>query len=153
LFEFYLRFNLNTCTYFVLTGSLIFVMNLLIISGIKMYRKLPSYLTLSASSRLGSFLYQEEIQLWVHSCFSILIDMCFNKIFLKLISFAKVSWWDYINGCLLHTCQVRDTVASWSVTQHLSRRTLYTFFLFTSFQYYSLLLYVTVLELIADGRA
>jgi hypothetical protein len=47
LFEFYLRFNLNTCTYFVLTGSLIFVMNLLIISGIKMYRKLPSCLTIS----------------------------------------------------------------------------------------------------------
>jgi hypothetical protein len=35
LFEFYLRFNLNTCTCFVLTGSLIFVMNLLIISGIR----------------------------------------------------------------------------------------------------------------------
>jgi hypothetical protein len=47
LFEFYLRFNLNTCTCFVITGSLIFVMNLLIISGIKMYRKLPSFLTSS----------------------------------------------------------------------------------------------------------
>jgi hypothetical protein len=47
LFEFYLRFNLNTCKCFVLTGSLIFVMNLLIISGIKMYRKLPSFLTVS----------------------------------------------------------------------------------------------------------
>jgi hypothetical protein len=46
LFEFYLRFNLNTCTCFVLTGSLIFVMNLLIISGIKMYRKLHNYLTI-----------------------------------------------------------------------------------------------------------
>jgi hypothetical protein len=46
LFEFYLRFNLNTCTCFVLTGSLIFVMNLLIISGIKMYRKLPNCLTI-----------------------------------------------------------------------------------------------------------
>jgi hypothetical protein len=45
LFEFYLRFNLNTCTCSVLTGSLIIVMNLLIISGIKMYRKLPSFLT------------------------------------------------------------------------------------------------------------
>jgi hypothetical protein len=45
LFEFYLSINLNTCTCFVLTGSLIFVMNLLIISGIKMYRKLPSFLT------------------------------------------------------------------------------------------------------------
>jgi hypothetical protein len=48
LFEFYLRFNLNTCTCFVLTGSLIFVMNLLIISGIKMYRKLPNCLTFSS---------------------------------------------------------------------------------------------------------
>jgi hypothetical protein len=47
LFEFYLRFHLNTCTYFVLTGSLIFVMNLLIISGIKMYRKLPNCLTVA----------------------------------------------------------------------------------------------------------
>jgi hypothetical protein len=47
LFEFYLRFNLNTSTCFALTGSLIFVMNMLIISGIKMYRKLPSFLTLA----------------------------------------------------------------------------------------------------------
>jgi hypothetical protein len=49
LFEFHLRFNLNTCTCSVLTGSLIIVMNLLIISGIKMYRKLPSFLTASIS--------------------------------------------------------------------------------------------------------
>jgi hypothetical protein len=46
LFESYLRFNLNTSTCFAFTGSLIFVMNMLIISGIKMYRKLPSFLTL-----------------------------------------------------------------------------------------------------------
>jgi hypothetical protein len=45
LFEFYLRFNLNTSTCFSLTGSLICVMNMLTISGIKMYRKLPSFLT------------------------------------------------------------------------------------------------------------
>jgi hypothetical protein len=45
LFKFYLSSNLNTCTCFALTGSLITVMNLLIISGIKMYRKLPIYLT------------------------------------------------------------------------------------------------------------
>jgi hypothetical protein len=44
-FKFYLSFNLNTCTCFALTGSLITVMNLLIISGIKMYRKLRIYLT------------------------------------------------------------------------------------------------------------
>jgi hypothetical protein len=38
LFKFYLSLNLNTCTCFALTGSLIIVMNLLIIiSGIKMY--------------------------------------------------------------------------------------------------------------------
>jgi hypothetical protein len=41
LFKFYLSFNLNTCTCFALTGSLITVMNLLKISEIKMYRKLP----------------------------------------------------------------------------------------------------------------
>jgi hypothetical protein len=45
LFKFYLSFNLNTSTCFALTGSLITVMNLLIISGIKMYRKLPNCLT------------------------------------------------------------------------------------------------------------
>jgi hypothetical protein len=45
LFKFYLSLNLNTCTCFALTRSLITVMNLLIISGIKMYRKLPIYLT------------------------------------------------------------------------------------------------------------
>jgi hypothetical protein len=45
LFEFYLRLNLNTSICFALTGSLIFVMNVLIISGIKMYRKFPSFLT------------------------------------------------------------------------------------------------------------
>jgi hypothetical protein len=45
LFKLYLSFNLNTCTCFTLTGSLITVMNLLIISGIKMYRKLPNCLT------------------------------------------------------------------------------------------------------------
>jgi hypothetical protein len=47
LFKFYLNFNLNTCTYFALTGSLITVMKLLIIFGIKMYRKLPKFLTLN----------------------------------------------------------------------------------------------------------
>jgi hypothetical protein len=55
LFEFYLKFNLNTCTCFLLTGSLIFVMNLLIISRIKMYRKLPNCLT-DASYRVLSML-------------------------------------------------------------------------------------------------
>jgi hypothetical protein len=47
LFKFYLSFNLNTCTCYALTGSLIFVMNLLIISGIKLYRKLPNCLTMT----------------------------------------------------------------------------------------------------------
>jgi hypothetical protein len=37
LFKFYLSFNLNTCTCYALTGSLIIVMNLLIFCGIKMY--------------------------------------------------------------------------------------------------------------------
>jgi hypothetical protein len=48
LFKFYLNFNLNTCTCFALTGSLITIMNLLIISGIKMYRKLPNCLSKGA---------------------------------------------------------------------------------------------------------
>jgi hypothetical protein len=46
LFKFYLSFNLNTCTCFALTGSLITFMNLLKISEIKMYRKLPNCLTI-----------------------------------------------------------------------------------------------------------
>jgi hypothetical protein len=46
LFMFYLSLNLNTCTCFALTGSLITVMNLLIISGIKMYQKMPIFLTI-----------------------------------------------------------------------------------------------------------
>jgi hypothetical protein len=58
LFKFYLSFNLNTCTCYALTGSLIVVMNLLIFSVIKMYRKLPNCLTSStrppASSKLLS---------------------------------------------------------------------------------------------------
>jgi hypothetical protein len=45
LFMFYLSFNMNTCTCYALTGSLIIVTNLLIISEIKMYRKLPNGLT------------------------------------------------------------------------------------------------------------
>jgi hypothetical protein len=52
LFKFYLKFNLNTCTCFDLTRSLIFVMNLLIISGIKMYRKLPNFLTNNTQTKL-----------------------------------------------------------------------------------------------------
>jgi hypothetical protein len=53
LFKFYLSFNLNTCTCFALTGSLITVMNLLKISGIKMYRKLHNCLT--GGTRICSF--------------------------------------------------------------------------------------------------
>ena len=37
--------NLNTSTYFVHTLSLIYVMKLLVIFGIKIYQKLSSYLT------------------------------------------------------------------------------------------------------------
>jgi hypothetical protein len=54
LFKFYLSFNLNTCTCFTLTRSLITVMNLLIISGIKMYWKLPIYLTVHFIWSLGN---------------------------------------------------------------------------------------------------
>ena len=37
--------NMNTCTYLIHTLSLIYAMKLLVIFGIKIYRKLPSYLT------------------------------------------------------------------------------------------------------------
>ena len=38
--------NMNTSTYFIHTLSLIYAMKLLVIFGIKIYRKLPSYLTI-----------------------------------------------------------------------------------------------------------
>ena len=38
--------NMNTSTYFVHTLSLFYVMKLLVIFGIKIYRKLPSFLTI-----------------------------------------------------------------------------------------------------------
>ena len=37
--------NMNTCTYLIHTLSLIYAMKLIVIFGIKIYRKLPSYLT------------------------------------------------------------------------------------------------------------
>jgi hypothetical protein len=37
--------NMNTCTYLVHTLSLIYIMKLIVIFGIKIYRKLPRYLT------------------------------------------------------------------------------------------------------------
>jgi len=37
--------NMNTCTYLVHTLSLIYIMKLILIFGIKIYRKLPRYLT------------------------------------------------------------------------------------------------------------
>jgi hypothetical protein len=37
--------NMNTCTYLLNTLSLIYVMKLLVIFGIKIYRKLPRFLT------------------------------------------------------------------------------------------------------------
>ena len=38
--------NMNTCTYLVHTLSLIYIMKLILIFGIKIYRKLPRYLTI-----------------------------------------------------------------------------------------------------------
>ena len=38
--------NMNTCTYLIHTLSLIYAMKLLVIFGLKIYRKLHSYLTL-----------------------------------------------------------------------------------------------------------
>jgi hypothetical protein len=37
--------NMNTCTYIVHTLSLIYIMKLILIFGIKIYRKLPRFLT------------------------------------------------------------------------------------------------------------
>ena len=41
--------NMNTCTYLIHTLSLIYAMKLLVIFGIKIYRKLPSYLTFASA--------------------------------------------------------------------------------------------------------
>jgi hypothetical protein len=43
--------NMNTCTYFIHTLSLIYAIKLLVIFAIKIYRKLPSYLTPSCELR------------------------------------------------------------------------------------------------------
>ena len=45
LFMFISENNMNTSTYFVSTISLIYDMELIITFGIKIYQKLPSYLT------------------------------------------------------------------------------------------------------------
>ena len=46
LFMLFRRINLNTGTCYVTTGSLTVVMNLLLISGIKIYRMMPKFLTI-----------------------------------------------------------------------------------------------------------
>ena len=50
LFIFIGENNMNTSTYFVHTLSLFYVTKLLVIFGIKIYRKLPRYLTEAADS-------------------------------------------------------------------------------------------------------
>lgn len=45
LFMFFSEINMNTSTYFVTTGSLSYVMKLLIIFDIKIYRNLPIFVT------------------------------------------------------------------------------------------------------------
>src|SRR6185369_3365531 len=54
--------NMNTCTYVIHTLSLIYAMKLLVIFGIKIYQKLPSYLTISRflSIKPPTFTYAEE---------------------------------------------------------------------------------------------
>ena len=49
LFMFISENNMNTSTYFIYTISLIHAMKLIIIFGIKIYRKLPSSLTIQKS--------------------------------------------------------------------------------------------------------
>jgi hypothetical protein len=46
--------NMNTCTYYVHTLSLIYIMKLILIFGIKIYQKLPRYLTVNARGRAGA---------------------------------------------------------------------------------------------------
>jgi hypothetical protein len=46
--------NMNTSTYIVHTLSLIYIMKLILIFRIKIYRKLPSYLTKLTKSLVGS---------------------------------------------------------------------------------------------------
>jgi hypothetical protein len=47
--------NVNTCTYLIHTLSLIYAMKLLLIFGIKIYRKLPSYLTIQKLDFVNRF--------------------------------------------------------------------------------------------------
>jgi hypothetical protein len=46
LFIFITKNNMNTCTYLIHTLSLIYIMKLLVIFEIKIYQKLPSFLTI-----------------------------------------------------------------------------------------------------------
>src|SRR6185369_13057749 len=57
--------NMNTCTYLIHTLSLIYAMKLLVIFGIKIYRKLTSYLTIQKSdlvNRLSVFSFAASIK-------------------------------------------------------------------------------------------
>jgi hypothetical protein len=47
--------NVNTCTYIIHKLSLIYAMKLLVIFGIKLYRKLPSFLTIQKPEFVNSF--------------------------------------------------------------------------------------------------
>jgi len=51
--------NMNTCTYLIHTLSLIYAMKLLVIFGIKIYRKLPSCLTSNAWRECGIFVLSQ----------------------------------------------------------------------------------------------
>jgi hypothetical protein len=46
--------NMNTCIYLIHTLSLIYIMRLLVIFGIKIYRKLPSFLTIQKPEFVNS---------------------------------------------------------------------------------------------------
>ena len=53
LFMFISEINMNTSTYFVITGSLSYVMKWLIIFGIKIYLNVPIFLTIQKPDRVN----------------------------------------------------------------------------------------------------
>jgi hypothetical protein len=62
--------NMNTCTYLIHTLSLIYIMKLLVIFGIKIYQKLPNYLTkkIRLERRPFCFFVRSQLGLEVFAC-------------------------------------------------------------------------------------
>ena len=60
--------NMNTCTYFIHTLSFIYIMKLILIFGIKIYRKLSRYLTHRPAGRGIDWSWQSGQQLHRGGC-------------------------------------------------------------------------------------